>query len=109
MTNVTSKPYWLVKTEEFTLIYNIAYSMNPFFTDYELWEYGIECNLYNKKEELVSSAHVSHISPCKDTVEKMIYVLVKHQVFPVHLTDIVCEFTERIEDFDNINIEEAIA
>ena len=47
------------------LIYNITYSMNPHFTEYELWEYGIECCLYNLKDELISSAQFTLYADCR--------------------------------------------
>ena len=40
MNHGNNEPYWMVKTGNYVLIYNITYSMNPHFTEYELWEYG---------------------------------------------------------------------
>ena len=51
-----------------TLFYKIC---NNITFEYELWEYGIECCLYNLKDELISSAHVSHISPELDKVNEI--------------------------------------
>ncbi len=98
MNHGNNEPYWMVKTGNYVLIYNITYSMNPHFTEYELWEYGIECCLYNLKDELISSAHVSHISPELDKVNEMIRICVNQQVFPVHLTEIISDLLEKTDE-----------
>jgi len=85
------EPYWMISTNGYVLIYNITYSMNPNYEEDTVWEYGIECSLYDSFDALISSAHVSHISPDRDFVLSMVQILTRTEVFPVHLVDIVSD------------------
>lgn len=86
-----TEPYWMINTNGYVLIYNITYSMNPCYEEETVWEYGVECSLYDSTDALISSAHVSHISPDRDFVLRMIQILTSGEVFPVHLFDIVSD------------------
>lgn len=99
-------PYWMIKTNEYVLIYNITYSMNPSYEEDIVWEYGIECSLYDTSDELVSTAHVSHISPDRDFVLSMLRILTREEVFPVHLLDIVCDLLVTMNEDASLVIRE---
>lgn len=86
-----TEPYWMIKTNGYVLIYNITHSMNPAYEEDTVWEYGIECSLYDSSDALISTAHVSHISPDRDFVLSMLQILTHEEVFPVHLLDIVSD------------------
>lgn len=54
----------------------------------ELPEYGICCALF-KENETVSSEEIKCITPDYKKVQDMIQKLVRNQVFPVHLRDVI--------------------
>lgn len=62
-------------------------------------EYGIRCNLY-ESDKLVDSEEVNGITTEEYRIDKFLQILVKNQVFPVHLKDViedllVMEFEEK--------------
>ena len=87
---------WSVSEDKYILKYELLYSVNPYFEEYELWEYGIRCELYNENKELLNDSVVNHVSKDKAYVNSVINLLLKHKVFPVHLEDVVSD--KLIED-----------
>lgn len=79
--------------------YQLLYSLNDCFEEFELWEYGILCKMYNDQNILISSARVQHISKDKSYVISLMKFLAKHKVFPVHLYDIV--YDELVKILEN--------
>ncbi|MDD5934995.1 MAG: DUF6514 family protein [Clostridiales bacterium] len=80
---------WIVQEDPYTIEYKILYSINPAFEDFELWEYGISCRLFDGSHSLLSESEVVHISPDKTFVNALITTMCKHKVFPIHLYDVV--------------------
>ena len=83
------QPYYAASHDGYTVIYNLTYSLNPYYEESILWEYGIECSLYNSEDKLVCEEHVNYISPNKNKVLSIIYKLMDNAVFPVHLNDAI--------------------
>lgn len=101
--NGKSEPYWMIRTNSYVLIYSITYSMNPCYEEGTVWEYGIECSLYDSADVLISTSHVSHISPDRDYVLHMAQILTREEVFPVHLLDIVSDLIVSLEENTSID------
>lgn len=87
--NESTAPYFSASQGGYTVIYNLTYSLNPYYEDSVLWEYGITCSLYDIYDRLVSEEHVNYISPNKNKVLAILYKLRDNKVFPVHLNDTV--------------------
>lgn len=87
---------WSVSEDNYTIMYKLIYSVNPYFEEYELWEYGIRCELYNQNLELLNDSVVRNISKDKSYVNSILDLLIKHKVFPVHLIDVISD--KLIED-----------
>lgn len=87
---------WSVSEDKYTIKYELLYSLNPYFEEYELWEYGIRCELYNQNFELLNDSVVRNVSKDKAYVYSIIDLLIKHKVFPVHLNDVISD--KLIED-----------
>ncbi|ABX44064.1 DUF6514 family protein [Lachnoclostridium phytofermentans] len=87
---------WSVSEDSYTIRYKLLYSVNPYFEEYELWEYGIRCELYNQNLELLNDSVVRNISKDKSYVNSILDLLIKHKVFPVHLIDVISD--KLIED-----------
>lgn len=71
--------------------YTIRYSITENEAEKEIGlptEYGIRCTLFCKGSE-VSREEVMHISPNSKRVYQMLLKLVRNQVFPVHLRDVL--------------------
>lgn len=82
---------WTVNEQPYILEYELLHSQNTCFEEFELWEYGIRCKLFNQEKQLISSAEVNHISGNLDYVKGLINLLLKHKVFPIHLYDVVSD------------------
>lgn len=95
--NASKQPY--VATEQsYILEYELLQSVNPYFDEYQLTEYGIRCKLYNSDHHLLSEEAVKHITPKEDIINQLLEKLVLHKVFPVHLLDVVTD--ELVKDLD---------
>lgn len=82
---------WRVYEEEYELLYSLTHSINNEFEDFELWEYGIHCVLYNKNKDIISTSEVKHISSDRAFVLGFIQKIVINKVFPVHLLDVISD------------------
>lgn len=87
----TSDQIWTTTEQLYTLEYTMLHSQNECFEEYELWEYGIRCALFDEEHHLVSESEVEHISKEETKVTDMIQLLLKYKVFPVHLYDVVSD------------------
>lgn len=85
---------WIVSEEEYEISYNLTYSLNSEFEEYELWEYGIQCELRDSNKDIVSTAEVKNISNNYDYVMEFIQKITTHKVFPIHLMDVVSDLLE---------------
>ncbi len=85
----TSKRQWTVSDHPFLIEYEMVYSINPAFVDFELWEYGIRCKLFDEAHSLLSEAEVIHISPNESFVSSLVDTMCKYKVFPIHILDVV--------------------
>ena len=88
-TQFTIKQQWTVSENPFILEYEMVYSINPEFEDFELWEYGIRCKLFDETHTLLSEAEVIHISPKESFVTSLVNTMCQYKVFPVHILDVV--------------------
>lgn len=91
--NTTS---WTTNEGNFELLYNLTYSHNHAFEDFELWEYGINCVLYDQNKRVVSTAEVQHISRDRSFVLSFLNKIVAYKVFPLHLKDVVTDYLDEI-------------
>lgn len=80
---------WNVYEEEYEISYSLTHSRNNDFEEFEIWEYGIQCALYDKDQTIISTAEIKHISPDHNFVMECIQTLTKHKVFPNHLIDVI--------------------
>lgn len=87
----TSQRLWTVMEHPYTIQYEMLHSINTAFEDFELWEFGIHCKLFDEEHNLLSEAEVTHISPDKAFVTSLVDTMLKHKVFPVHLIDVVSD------------------
>lgn len=91
---------WIVTEGEFILQYQLTRSINPVFDEFELWEYGIHCELFNDQHVLLSEAQVRHITPDEDLIHSLVDTMIQHKVFPVHLLDVVSDELMKCLDFE---------
>lgn len=89
--NTTSDTIWTTMEQSYTLQYELLYSQNTEFEEYDLWEYGIRCILFDENHNVMSQADVKHITKDKEIAMDMVMLMVKHKVFPVHLYDVVSD------------------
>lgn len=89
---------WITTEKPYTLEYELLQSVNPYFEEYELMEYGIRCMLYDNDHRLISEEQVKHITPKATTINDLIHKLLLHKVFPAHLQDVVED--ELVKDLD---------
>lgn len=95
--NASKQPY-VVTEQSYTLEYELLQSVNPYYEEFQLTEYGIRCKLYDIDHQLLSEEAVKHITPKEDIIQQLLEKLVLHKVFPVHLLDIVSD--ELVKDLD---------
>ncbi|WP_066713182.1 DUF6514 family protein [Clostridium sp. Marseille-P299] len=85
---------WRVSEEEYEINYNLTYSVNDVYEEFELWEYGIQCELLDRNKQIVSTAEVKHISSNCNYVLGFIQKITDNKVFPIHLVDVVSDLLE---------------
>ena len=85
---------WIVSEEEYEVSYNLTYSLNTEFEEYELWEYGIQCELRDCNKQIISTAEVKNISNNYDYVMGFIQKITTYKVFPIHLMDVISDLLE---------------
>ncbi len=91
---------WIVADRDYTLQYDLIGSINPSFEDFELWEFGIQCKLFDEQHTLLSEAEVTHITPKAEQIASLLNTIIKHKVYPVHLLDVVSDELMRNLDCD---------
>ncbi|MBE5961112.1 MAG: hypothetical protein E7256_06940 [Lachnospiraceae bacterium] len=84
-----NNPDFTVREGSYWLTYKLVHSINPYFEEYELLEYGIECRLFNSEGQFISDSTVAHISPDQRFVVGLLHTIALNKVFPVHLLDVV--------------------
>lgn len=90
-TSDTSKQLQTVEEYSYILQYELTHSINPAYEEYELYEYGIRCQLFDESHSLLSEAQVAHISPNRSFVTSLLNKILEFKVFPVHLLDVVSD------------------
>lgn len=85
---------WRVYEEEYEISYNLTYSLNNVYEEFELWEYGIQCELFDTNKQIISASEVKHISSNCDYVLGFIQKITTNKVFPIHLMDVVSDLLE---------------
>ncbi len=94
-----SRQLYVVAEQSYTLEYELLQSVNPYFEEFQLTEYGIQCKLYDTYHQLLSEEAVRHITPEKNFIDQLLEKLVLHKVFPVHLLDVVTDELAKELDF----------
>ena len=77
--------------------YIVEYTILKKLSDYtegNIFEYGIRCTLYEGGERVISREEIQCITPEYPDICRMVEILERNQVFPVHLKEIVCELIE---------------
>lgn len=87
----TAASSWQTTAGQYIITYTITENMNLDSNEQTLLEYGIECSLSHIQEEPISSDSIRCISPDYETVFQIVQILRNHQVFPVHLHEIVID------------------
>ncbi len=87
----TATSSWQTTTGQYVITYTITENMNLDSSEQALLEYGIECSLSHIQEGPISSDSIRCISPDYETVFQIAQILRNHQVFPVHLHEIVSD------------------
>ena len=93
-----SKLQWITTEQPYTIEYELLQSINPYFEEFELSEYGICCKLYDSEHHLLSEESVKHITPKENVIKELMHKLMVHKVFPIHLLDVVTD--ELVKDLD---------
>jgi hypothetical protein len=93
-----SNHQWITTEQSYTLEYELLQSVNPYFEEYPLVEYGIRCKLFDNEHHLLSEENVKHITPNENVIKELVQKLVLNKVFPVHLLDVVSD--ELVKDLD---------
>jgi len=90
--------------EQHILYYTVSKHLNTAYEDGELYEYGIKCALCDKRGRLMDEADVACVSPSFNRVRQLTNILVKHQVYPVHLFEILDDLLnrEQLPEDDNL-------
>ena len=85
------------------LYYTVSKHRNTAYEESELYEYGIKCALCDLRGRLINSEQVHCISSNFTLVHQLTRVLAKHQVYPVHLMEILDDLLVRdsLPDDDN--------
>ena len=88
---ITREGKRIVTEGEFVLQYEVTRSINPVFDEFELWEFGLHCELFDDQHVLLSKAQVRHITPKEELIQALLDTMLQHKVFPVHLVDVVSD------------------
>ncbi len=93
-THMKEKANWSVKEGSFQINYNLTYSVNSNFEEFELWEYGIQCELLDCNNTIISVANINHITNNYERILVLIQKLVNNNVFPIHLHDVITDLLD---------------
>lgn len=85
------KKQWITTELNYTLEYELLESVNPYFEEFELTEYGICCKLFDENQLLLSEERVNHITPKENMILDLLDKIVRNKVFPIHLYDVVMD------------------
>lgn len=92
--HMKEKANWSVKEGNFQINYNLTYSVNSNFEEFELWEYGIQCELLDCNNTIISVANINHITHNYERILVLIQKLVNNNVFPIHLHDVITDLLD---------------
>lgn len=81
--------------EQHILYYTVSKHLNTAYEDAELYEYGIKCALCDLRGRLMDEEDVSCVSANFNLVRQLTNILAKHQVYPVHLLEILDDLMNR--------------
>ena len=93
-THMKEKANWSVKEGSYQINYNLTYSVNSNFEEIELWEYGIQCELLDCNNTIISVANINHITNNYERILVLIQKLVNNNVFPIHLHDVITDLLD---------------
>lgn len=83
--------------------YIVEYTILKKLSDYpekNIFEYGIRCVLFRGEGNVVSMEEIQCITPEYADICRMVEILERNQVFPVHLKETVCDLIEaRLGDY----------
>ena len=90
--------------EQHILYYTVSKHLNTAYEDAELYEYGIRCALCDLRGGLMDEEDVPCVSANFNFVRQLTNILVKHQVYPVHLLEILDDLMNRdnLPEDDNL-------
>lgn len=81
--------------EQHILYYTVSKHLNTAYEDGELYEYGIKCALCDKCGKIMDVEDVKCVSPNSNLVRQLTNILARHQVYPVHLLEILDDLMNR--------------
>lgn len=84
-----------VVNEKHILYYTVSKNLNAAYEDGEVYEYGIRCALCDHRGHMVDVEDVSCVSANFNFVHRLTNILAKHQVYPVHLMEILDDLMNR--------------
>ena len=90
--------------EQHILYYTVAKHLNTVYEEAELFEYGIRCTLCDLRGGLIDEEDIPCVSPDFNLVRRVTNLLAKHQVYPVHLFEILDDLLNRdnLPEEDNL-------
>ncbi len=77
------------------LYYTVSKHLNKAYEETELYEYGIKCALCDKRGRLMDEQDVACVSSNFNLVRQLTNILAKHQVYPVHLLEVLDDLMNR--------------
>lgn len=84
----------ITTVENYTITYTILKNRNLCDGQRAKYEYGIKCTLLGADGEIISSDAVKCVTPRFEKICDLVRTLKLHQVFPVHLREIICDLIE---------------
>ena len=90
--------------EQHILYYTVSKHLNTAYEEAELYEYGIKCALCDLRGKLMDEEDVACVSSNFNLVRQLTNILAKHQVYPVHLLEILDDLMNRdkLPEDDNL-------
>ena len=90
--------------EQHILYYTVSKHRNTAYEEAELYEYGIKCALCDLRGRLMDEEDVACVSPNFNLVHQLTNILATHQVYPVHLLEILDDLMNRdkLPEDDNL-------
>ena len=81
--------------EQHILYYSVSKHRNEVYEEAELYEYGIKCALCDLRGRLMDEEDIHCVSANFNLVRQITNILVRNQVYPVHLLEILDDLLVR--------------